>query len=123
MIKLGRLETSEDFKVSKKEKSPSIFKIDELKISVRKLTKKDIKERKLPNQTSGLVIMSIDNDSPLINSVEINSVIIEVQKKKIKSIEDLKKIIDNELKLNQKTLLFAIYNNQNQRRYIGVKLD
>ena len=94
-----------------------------MKISVRKLTKKDIKERKLPNQTSGLVIMSIDNDSPLINSVEINSVIIEVQKKKIKSIEDLKKIIDNELKLNQKTLLFAIYNNQNQRRYIGVKLD
>ena len=24
---------------------------------------------------------------------------------------------------NQKTLLFAIYNNQNQRRYIGIKLD
>ena len=123
MIKLGRLETSEDFKVSKKEKSPSIFKIEKLKISVRKLTKKDIKDRKLPNQTSGLVIVSIENDSPMINSVEVDSIIIEVQKKKIKSSEDLKKIIENELKSDQKTLLFAIYNTQNQRRYIGVKLD
>ena len=123
MIKLGRLETSEEFKVSKKEKSPSIFKIEKLKISVRKLTKKDIKDRKLPNQTSGLVIVSIENDSPMINSVEVDSIIIEVQKKKIKSSEDLKKIIENELKSDQKTLLFAIYNTQNQRRYIGVKLD
>ena len=27
------------------------------------------------------------------------------------------------LNSNQKTVLLAIYNNQNQRRYIGVKLD
>jgi serine protease Do len=29
--------------------------IEDLKITVRKLTKEDIKTRKLPNQTSGLV--------------------------------------------------------------------
>ena len=45
------------------------------------------------------------------------------QKIKIKSAEDLEKIIKDVLKSNQKTILLAIYNNQNQRRYIGVKLD
>ena len=27
------------------------------------------------------------------------------------------------LKVNQKTILLVIYNDQNQRRYIGIKLD
>jgi len=31
--------------------------------------------------------------------------------------------LDTVLKSNQKTILIVIYNNQNQRRYIGVKLD
>ncbi len=54
---LGRLETSDDFKVSeKKSKAPQDIIIEDLKITVRKLTKEDIKTRKLPNQTSGLVI-------------------------------------------------------------------
>ena len=46
-----------------------------------------------------------------------------MQKKKIKSINDLKDIVDVALKSNQKTILIVIYNTQNQRRYIGVKLD
>ena len=37
--------------------------------------------------------------------------------------KDLESIVEQVLKSNQKTILFAIYNNQNQRRYIGVKLD
>ena len=45
------------------------------------------------------------------------------QKTKIKTAQDLEKIIKDVLKSNQKTILLAIYNNQNQRRYIGVKLD
>ena len=36
---------------------------------------------------------------------------------------DLERIVKDVLKSNQKTILLAIYNNQNQRRYIGVKLD
>ena len=120
-ITLGRLETSEDFEVSKKT-LPTESIIDNLKITVRKLTKEDIKERKLPNQTDGLVITKIDNSSPLINSIEINSVIIEAQKKKIKSAKDLNQIIKQVLNTNQRTILLVIYNNQSQRRYIGIKL-
>ena len=123
-ILLGRLETSDDFKVSKKE--PETLKdiiIEDLKITVRELTTEDIKTRKLPNQTSGLVVTKIGNTSPLLKSIEANSIIVEAQKTRIKSAKDLEKIVKDVLKSNQKTILLAIYNNQNQRRYIGVKLD
>jgi serine protease Do len=125
-VLLGRLETSEDFKLSenpknKEQKTDDI--IEKLRISVRPLTKEDIKNRKLPNQTTGLVITNMANNSPLVNSIEINSIIVEAQKKKIKSVDDLRDIVQKAINSNQKTILLAIYNNQNQRRYIGVKLD
>ncbi len=123
-VLLGRLETSEDFKVSEKQKTiDPTDKIEDLKITVRSLNKDDIKNRNLPNQTTGLVITSIQNNSPLAGSIEVNSIIVEAQKERIKSIDDLKKITKQVLNSNQKTILLAIYNNQNQRRYIGIKLD
>jgi len=120
-VLLGRLETSEDFKVTEKS-SPVESTIENLKITVRKLNNEDISQRKLPNQTKGLVITKIENDSPLSNSIEVNSIIIEAQKKKIKTANDLNQIVNEVLKSNQKTILLVIYNSQNQRRYIGVKL-
>ena len=122
-ITLGRLETSEDFKVAEKETKKIDTQIDDLKITVRKLSKEDIKSRSLPNQTTGLVITSIEKNSPLFNSIEINSIILEAQKKKIKSVEDLNQVVKDVLKSNQKTILLVILNSQNQRRYIGIKLD
>ncbi len=123
MITLGRLETSEDFKDKEKDKPKKELEVENLKISVRELTKDDIKSRNLPNQTSGLLITKIENNSPLINSIEVNSIILEAQKKKIRTINDLNQAVDKVLKSNQKTILLVIYNSQNQRRYIGVKLD
>ena len=122
-ITLGRLETSEDFKVAEKNTPPKELSIDKLKITVRELSQDDIKSRKLPNQSSGLVITKIENNSPLSGSIEVNSIIIEAQKKKIKNISDLNQVVKQVLNSNQKTILLVIYNNQNQRRYIGVKLD
>ena len=122
-ITLGRLETSEDFKVAEEKVNIKENQIDGLKITVRDLSKEDIKSRNLPNQTTGLVITNINKDSPLLNSIEIDSVILEAQKKKIKSVDDLNKVVKDVLKSNQKTILLVIYNSQNQRRYIGVKLD
>jgi len=124
-IKLGRLETSEDFKVEKKEtkeETPEVSEIKSLKIIVRPLNDKDIKERKLPNQTTGLVITNIGKNSP-VDYLNVGDVIVEAQKKKVKSTKDLEDILSTVLKSNQKTILIVIYNNQNQRRYIGVKLD
>ena len=122
-IILGRLETSEDFKVTEKTKPQKELVVETLKISVRELSKQDIKDRNLPNQTSGLVVTRIENDSPLIKSIEVNSIILEAQKKKIRSVDDLNQVIKQVLNSNQKTILLVIYNSQNQRRYIGVKLD
>ena len=120
-ITLGRLETSEDFKVAEKN-VPLETRIDELKINVRKINSEDIKERNLPNQTKGLLITKIENDSPLFNSIEENSIIVEAQKKKINSVDELRQIVRKVLNTNQKTILLVIYNSQNQRRYIGIKL-
>ena len=122
-ITLGRLETSEDFKVTEKNTPLKEQRIDDLKITVRQISKEDIKSRNLPNQTSGLVITQIDSDSPLNNIIELNSIILEAQKKKIRNSNDLNQIVEQVLKSNQKTILLVIYNSQNQRRYIGVKLD
>jgi len=122
-ITLGRLETSEDFKVAEKGKLPLELRVESLKISVRELTDEDIKIRNLPNQTSGLVITQIDLDSPISSSIEKDSIILEAQKKKIRSVSDLEQAVKEVLKTNQKTILLVIYNSQNQRRYIGVKLD
>ena len=122
-IRLGRLETSEDFKVAEKKEAPKELFIEDLKISVREITKEDIKSRNLPNQTSGLVITKIDDKSLLLNSIEVNSIILEAQKKKIRTVNDLKQVVKQVLNSNQKTILLVIYNSQNQKRYIGIKLD
>ncbi len=122
-ITLGRLETSEDFKVRENKKPVLETKIENLNITVRQLTKDDIKNRNLPNQTSGLVITKVENNSPLKNSIEVNSIILEAQKKKIRNIDDLNRTVKQVLSSNQKTILLVIYNSQNQRRYIGIKLD
>jgi serine protease Do len=123
IITLGRLETSEDYKVAEKEKPQKEFEIKSLEILVREITKEDIKLRNLPNQTSGLIITKINKNSPLLNSVEVNSIILEAQKKKIKTINDLDQVVKKVLGSNQKTILLVIYNIENSREYIGINLD
>jgi len=111
------------FKVADQKQPSKETEIKELKISVKKLSKEDIQSRNLPNQTTGLIITKIENDSPLANSIEVNSIILEAQKKKIRSINDFTQVLKQVLNSNQKTILLVIYNSQNQRRYIGIKLD
>ena len=122
-IILGRLETSEDFKqktiITEK---PKEVEIEGLKITVRLVDKKDLEERKLSKDVTGVVITKIAQDSP-VNYLEIGNIIVEAQKKKINTIGDLENIVKITKRSSEKTLLIAIYNNQNQRRYIGVKLD
>jgi len=122
-IILGRLETSSDFKSQGKvTQKPKEKIIEGLKITVRLLDKDDVVERKLPKGTTGVVITKIEKDSPL-NYLEVKNIIVEAQKRKINTIGDLNNIVKMTLKSSEKTLLIAIYNNRNQRRYIGVKLN
>ena len=108
--------------MEKKEEQTKVSEIKSLKISVRTLTKKDIETRKLPKNLTGVVITEIKTDSPL-NNLKVNNIIVEAQKKKIRSINELENIVNQTLSSQEKTILIAIYNNQNQRRYIGIKLD
>ena len=83
-VLLGRLESSEEFKTENiTEPDTSLYtKVEYLKISVRDLNKDDISERKLPKNTTGVVVTEIFEGSPLM-FVSINDVIVELQKRKI----------------------------------------
>ena len=89
---------------------------------VRALTPEEIEARNLPKNTKGVVITKIENDSP-INYLNENNIIIASDKKKIKTVGDLKNIVNSALRRPDKTLQITIYNNQGQIRSIGVKLD
>ena len=120
---LGRLETSEEFKETK----PKIVKKDEeiesLKIAVREINDQDISSRNLDKKTKGVVVTEITTRSPLANLIRINDIILEVQKTPIKSTADLEKIVNSIFKKGEKTLLLTIINQNNRRRYLGVKIN
>ena len=122
-VLLGRLESSEQFKAetkTKPDKSKHV-KIESLKISVRDLEKIDITERKLPKNTTGIVVTEIFEGSPLI-FVSIGDVIVELQKKKITNSNQFNNLVEEIINKGAKTLYLAIYNSNSQRSYITVKL-
>ena len=120
---LGRLESSEEFKERKSKVVKKEEEIESLKIIVREINDKDISSRNLDKKITGVVITNISSRSPLVNQLSTNDIIIEVQKTKIKSISDLEKKVENIFKKGEKTLLLTIINKNNQRRYLGVKIN
>ena len=123
-VLIGRLESSNEFKAEEKsEKDINKFtKIKELKISIRDLTKDDVSKRGLPKNTQGVVVAEIFEGSPLM-FVEIDDVIVEMQKKKITNTKQLQNLVKEIISKGAKTLYLAIYNSSNQRSYITVKLN
>ena len=120
---LGRLESSEEFKERKSKVVKKEEEIESLKITVREINDKDKSSRNLDKKITGVVITNISSRSPLVNQLSINDIIIEVQKTKINSISDLEKKVENIFKKGEKTLLLTIINKNNQRRYLGVKIN
>ena len=120
---LGRLESSEEFKEKKTKVVKKEIEIETLKISVRDISNEDISSRNLNKNTTGAVIVNISNKSSLINLLSVNDIIVEVQKTPIKKSSDLNKIVQDIFKKGEKTLLLTIINSNNQRRYLGVKIN
>ena len=122
-LKLGRLESSEEFKEKKsKKKKTEELEIEKLKITVRDLNKDDISLRKL-KISKGAVITDISNKSPLKDKLNINDIIIEVKRIPITKSSDLKDVVNKIIKDGNKNLLLSIIDSNNRRKYIGVKLD
>ena len=121
-VLLGRLESSKEFKTENKTELDKEIIVETLKISVRDLNKNDISERKLPKNSTGVVVTKISENSPL-KFISVNDVIVELQKKKITHSDQFSKLVNDILNKGQKTLLFAIYNSKNQRSYLTVKLQ
>jgi len=120
---LGRLESSEQFKAENKQEpdTSSFVKIEKLKIYIKDLNKEDISKRGLPKNTTGVVITKIEEGSPLL-FVSENDIIVELQKKKVVNSKQFSEIMKKIVKDGAKTLYFAIYDSNNQRSYITVKL-
>ena len=122
-VLLGRLESSKEFKAENKTE-PDTSKhvaIEDLKISIRDLNKDDISERKLPKNTTGVVVTEIFEGSPLV-FVSVNDVVVELQKKKVINSKQFSNLVEEIVNKGSKTLYLAIYNSSNQRSYITVKL-
>ena len=120
-VLLGRLESSKEFKAENKIESGDEIIIETLKISVRDLNKNDISERDLPKNSTGIVVTKISENSPLM-FLSVNDIIVELQKKKITSSNQFSKLVNDIVNEGQKTLMFAIYDSDNQRTYLTVKL-
>ena len=120
---LGRLESSEEFKEKKAKTVNKENEIETLKITVRDITSEDITSRNLKNNTKGVIIVSIANSSPLTNLLNVNDIIIEVQKTSVKNSSNLNNLVERIFKKGEKTLLLTIIDNNNRRRYLGVKIN
>ena len=122
-VTLGRLESSEEFKAETKTDPDTSkhVKVENLKILVRDLNNNDISERKLPKNTTGVVVTKILEGSPLI-FVSVNDIIVELQKKKINNSKQFSNLVKEIISKGAETLYLAIYDSNNQRSYITVKL-
>ena len=121
-VLLGRLESSKEFKAENQTELDKDIIIEVLKITVRDLSKSDISKRELPKNSTGVVITKIFENSPL-KFISVNDVIVELQKKKIRNSNQFSKLVNDIFNKGQKTLMFAIYNSDNQRSYLTVKLN
>jgi serine protease Do len=122
-VLLGRLESSKEFKAENKTEpdTSKYVRIETLKISIRDLNKDDISDRKLPKNTSGVVVTEISVGSPLM-FVSVNDIIVELQKKKVRNSYQFSDLVKEIINQGKKTLYLAIYNSNNQRSYITVKI-
>ena len=126
-LTLGRLESSDDFKAENKKSMPEPktknTEIEALKITVRNITTKDIRDRKLEKNLKGVVITNISNKSVVAGMLREGDIIIEVQKNKVLNSKQLNQLIEGIYKKGEQTLLLTIINSSNQRRYLGVKTN
>ena len=124
-LKLGRLESSKEFKEGKKKKETEKMKeveVETLKIVVRDLTEDDITKRNLAKGSKGVMVVEVSNRSPLSRFISVNNIILEIQKTSITS-NSINEVVKNIIKKGEQTILLTVINNNNQRRYLGVKIN
>ena len=122
-VLLGRLESSKEYKTENKTETNrnEFLRVENLKISIRDLNKEDIAARKLPKNTTGVVITEMEPGS-LLRFVSVNDVIVEFQKERVLNSKQFLNLVEEIFNSDEKTLYLAIYNSSNQRSYITVKL-
>jgi serine protease Do len=119
---LGRLEASKEYKKEKKKTKLVEIDVKSLKISVRDINTEDRIKRKLAKNVRGVVVLKILNKSPLTNKLSLNDIILEIQKKEVDT-NSIETVVANIIKTGEKTILLTVINQENQRRYVCVKVN
>ena len=79
--------------------------IEDLKITVSNLSSDEIEKRKLDVNLKGVIVIDILPRSPLSRLLTPGDIIVELQRKPIKDIEDLKKVAKQIILNGKKTIL------------------
>ncbi len=78
--------------------------VDKLGLTLNSITTKEARELGFPKTTSGLLIVSVDRQSPLAGKVQIYDLIEEVARTPIHTIDDLQDLLDSRETLTSLTL-------------------
>ena len=68
------------------------------------------------------MVVEVSNRSPLSRFISVNNIILEIQKTSITS-NSINEVVKNIIKKGEQTILLTVINNNNQRRYLGVKIN
>ena len=86
------------------------------------LSSDEIEKRKLDVNLKGVIVVDILPRSSLSRLLTPGDIIIELQKKPIRDIEDLKKVAKEIISNGKKTILIRFINRNNQPSYGTIKI-
>ena len=67
--------------------------------------------------------MENDTKDPISEEIDVGNIIIETDGKPIRTVGQLNNYINSVIRSGDKTIFITIYNNQNQKRSIGIKIE
>ena len=123
-ITVTRLEDTSEYKSENNKPAPSSFAtIKELGIKVRNINNQDVEKRPNLKNKKGVYILEINTNSPLsLLPVQEGDIIIAVSNIQVSDVKNFEDIFKKELKKNLNSILLTLIDNNNQNKFIGVKI-
>jgi serine protease Do len=123
-ITVTRLEDTSEYKSENNKPAPSSFvTIKELGIKVRNINNQDVEKRPNLKNKKGAYILEINTNSPLsLLPVQEGDIIIAVSNIQVSDVKNFEDIFKKELKKNLNSILLTLIDNNNQNKFIGVKI-
>ncbi len=103
--------------------TPTSVSIKELGIKIRNITNEDVEKRPALKDKKGVLILEIRGDGPLaLLPVQEGEVITAVGNNPVFDIKNFEDQFKKEIRKNTNSILLTIFDNNNQSKFIGVKI-